>query len=93
LLPLRPLLEQLRAGQGVRWLEFPSLLRWPALAGDRRAGRRHAGWALRWGCWRWRVRPAAVLRALDAAVPQLRGRLPDVPRFQWDNLLLECGLL
>jgi hypothetical protein len=93
LLPLRPLLEQLRAGEGVPLLEYPSLLRWPALAGDRvlvagtMAGLLLGLLAL--AGWRPRLCFGLSTFLYLGYAAACRTFLA----FQWDNLLLECGLL
>lgn len=92
LMPLESLLDAL-SSENVPWYAFPSLLRWPALAGG---GALVAGTVL-----------GAVLALV--ALAGLRPRLcfalstvlylsfavacRDFLWFQWDNLLLECGLL
>jgi lipase maturation factor 1 len=93
LLPLRPLLASLPPGESPPLLSYPSLLRWPSLATDG---------VLVGGAW---LGVALGLLALFRVVPRLcflastllylsyasacRGFLS----FQWDNLLLEVGLL
>ncbi len=93
LLPLSALLDQPGFREGSGWLGFPSLLRWPALAGD---GVLVAGTL---------VGVALAVVALIGWFPRLAFALSTVLylsyatacrtflAFQWDNLLLECGLL
>jgi lipase maturation factor 1 len=92
LMPLESLLDGL-AAQDLPWFAFPSLLRWPALA---------AGGVLVGGTV---VGAALAVAALAGLRPRLCFALStvlylsytvagrDFLAFQWDNLLLECGLL
>jgi hypothetical protein len=91
--PLAELLASARAQGSLSWLEFPSLLRWPALAGDGLllsgallgAG---LGAAALLGLWpRLAFSLSTVLYLSYATACQ------SFLGFQWDNLLLECGLL
>jgi hypothetical protein len=92
LLPLDSLLDAL-ASEHLPWFAFPTLLRWPALAGN---GALVAGTV---------VGAALAVAALAGLRPRLCFGLStllylsytvacrDFLAFQWDNLLLECGLL
>jgi hypothetical protein len=92
LLPLQPLLEAVRE-RGLPVLAYPSLLRWPALASD--------------GVLITGARLGVVLGVLAfvGVAPRVCFALSTVLYlsyvhagqlffgFQWDNLILECGLL
>jgi hypothetical protein len=92
LMPLESLLDVL-ASERLPWFAFPTLLRWPALA---------TGGALVAGTL---VGVGLALVALAGVRPRLCFALStvlylsyavacrDFLGFQWDNLLLECGLL
>ena len=104
LLPLRPLLQDLAASGrprlpgawGIDWLEFPTLFRWPALAGDA---------VLVAGTLVGIALGAAAFLRIPRVSPRVCFALSVVLylsyatvcgsflAFQWDNLLLECGLL
>jgi lipase maturation factor 1 len=93
LLPLRPLLVALRATGDLPLLGYPSLLRWPGLAGDSvlLAGTLLGvllGLVAFFG-WRPRLCFALSTALYLSYATACRSFLA----FQWDNLLLECGLL
>ena len=93
LLPLRPLLRSLQEAPEVSLLMWPSLLRWPALASDGLllAGTL-AGVALGLTAllgWRPRLCFGLSTALYLSYATACRGFLG----FQWDNLLLECGVL
>lgn len=93
LLPLRELLESASAQGGVPLLGFPSILRWPGLAGDGAllagtlvgAGLSVAALLGRWPRLCFFLSTLLYLSYATACRTFLG--------FQWDNLLLECGLL
>jgi lipase maturation factor 1 len=93
LLPLRPLLVGLRASGELPLWGFPSLLRWPALAGDGvLLGGTLLGVLLGLVAllgWRPRLCFALSTALYLSYATACRSFLA----FQWDNLLLECGLL
>jgi hypothetical protein len=93
LLPLRPLLEMVRADGSLPLWNYPSLLRWPALASD---GVLFGGTLL--GAALGAVALAGVRPRLCFALSTLLylsyvHGCRTFLAFQWDNLLLECGLL
>jgi lipase maturation factor 1 len=91
--PLAELLASARAQGGLSWLEFPSLLRWPALASD--------GVLLGGALLGAALAVAALLGFFSRLAVFLSTALylsyatacQSFLGFQWDNLLIECGLL
>jgi hypothetical protein len=93
LLPLRPVLASLRAEGPLPILDYPSLLRWPALAADGvLAGGAVVGVLL--GVLALAgVAPRVCFALSTALYLSYAYACRTFLGFQWDNLLLECGLL
>jgi hypothetical protein len=93
LLPLRPLLFTFATEGAPSWLDYPSVLRWPALATD---GMLAAGAWVGVGLGLlalFRVAPRLCFLLSTALYLSYAGACRSFLAFQWDNLLLECGLL
>jgi lipase maturation factor 1 len=93
LLPLRELLASDWARAGLSLLDFPSILRWPALAGD---GPLLAGTLVGAGLGvaaLLGLRPRLCFFLSTVLYLSYATACQSFLGFQWDNLLLECGLL
>jgi lipase maturation factor 1 len=93
LLPLRPFLQAVRAQGDLPLFGYPSLLRWPALATD---GLLQLGTSMGivLGLLALAgVRPRLCFGLSTALYLSYATACRGFLAFQWDNLLLECGLL
>jgi lipase maturation factor 1 len=92
LLPLQPFLVELHQ-QDVPWGQFPSPFYWPALAGDGWLVAGTVAGVLLGAAALFGLRPRVCFALSTALYLGYATACRSFLGFQWDNLLLECGLL